>query len=113
MTDNLLDRIRNILKAKEVDFVEKKMIGGDCFMVDDKICVGKYKSGLLVRLDPEEVLFLVNNNEIRQISMGGKPMKEYLLIGSKGFESESDLNHWVEKCLESKIHQKEKINQNQ
>jgi hypothetical protein len=27
---------------------------GICFMVDDKMCVGTYKGGIMARVDPEE-----------------------------------------------------------
>ncbi|MGF1558920.1 MAG: hypothetical protein ACFCUL_07515 [Flavobacteriaceae bacterium] len=36
----LADRIRNILKTKSVTLVERKMMGGLCFMVNDKMCCG-------------------------------------------------------------------------
>ena len=36
----IADRIRQILKEKKVSFEEKKMMGGLCYMVDDKMCCG-------------------------------------------------------------------------
>lgn len=36
----LADHIRSVLQAKQVAFEKKKMMGGICFMVDDKMCVG-------------------------------------------------------------------------
>ncbi len=36
----LLERMRNILKDKNAAWTEKKMFGGDCFMIDDKMCFG-------------------------------------------------------------------------
>ncbi|MCB9347510.1 MAG: hypothetical protein H6573_08325 [Lewinellaceae bacterium] len=50
----LLDRMRSILKAQNVDWAEKRMFGGDCFMVDDKMCFGTYKGGIMARVAPEE-----------------------------------------------------------
>ena len=36
----IADRVRFILKSKHVSFEERRMMGGLCFMVDDKMCVG-------------------------------------------------------------------------
>lgn len=36
----LADRVRAILKEKGIFFYEKKMFGGLCFMVDEKMCLG-------------------------------------------------------------------------
>ena len=36
----LAERIRIILKNQAVVFEERKMMGGLCFMVDDKMCCG-------------------------------------------------------------------------
>ena len=36
----LADRIQNFFVAKGVPNVEKKMMGGLCYMVDDKMCAG-------------------------------------------------------------------------
>ena len=40
----LADRIRKIFKDKNVVFEEKKMMGGLCYMVDDKMCTGIIKN---------------------------------------------------------------------
>ena len=49
----LADRARQLLKEKSVSFSEKKMMGGLCFMVDEKMCFGMHidkdtKSSLLM-----------------------------------------------------------------
>jgi len=36
----LADRLRNVLNEKRVDYLEKKMMGELCIMVDDKMCCG-------------------------------------------------------------------------
>ena len=49
----LADRIRNYLDQKKVSFIAKKMMGGLCFMVDDKMCVGVHTDHLMARIGPE------------------------------------------------------------
>lgn len=50
----LADRVRGSLKQLQTAFGEKKMFGGLCFMVDDKMCVGIIKDDLMVRIDPDD-----------------------------------------------------------
>ena len=52
--DNLADRVRNSFKSKRVNFEEKKMMGGLCFLVDDKMCIGVHEARLMARIDPEQ-----------------------------------------------------------
>ena len=49
----LADRIRQVLKEKNVVFEEKAMMGGLTFMVNDKMCVGIVKDNLMARIDPD------------------------------------------------------------
>lgn len=96
----LLDRIRNVTSSIDVIWTEKKMFGGDCFMVDDKMCFGTYKGGLMARVDPEEVPDLVIRNGTTQMVQAGRPMKGYLFIEPEGYDQDKDLEFWIKKCLE-------------
>lgn len=93
-------RISDLLTAKNIPFGHKKMFGGDCFMVDEKMLIGTYKGGLMARIDPEEAEALVQRFEAAsQMIHGGKPMVGYLFIEPEGYESDSELGFWLEKCL--------------
>lgn len=48
----LADSVRAVFSQKGVVAVEKRMMGGLCFMVDDKMCVGVDSDHLMVRLAP-------------------------------------------------------------
>lgn len=99
-TDNyLLDRIRNILISKSVVWSEKRMFGGSCFMVADKMCFGTYKGGLMVRIEPTETDQLLLRSNVEQMIHGSKPMTGYLFVDPKGYDKDSDLEFWVQKCL--------------
>ena len=57
--DNYLqERIELILNEKRIPFVAKKMMGGLCFMVDDKMCIGIIKNDLMAMVwaDSDEEL---------------------------------------------------------
>jgi TfoX/Sxy family transcriptional regulator of competence genes len=51
--EKLANRTREIIAVNHKKIEEKKMFGGLCFMVNDKMCVGVEKNRLMVRLDPE------------------------------------------------------------
>ena len=38
--DFLVDQVKQVLNEKKILFEEKKMMGGLCFMVDGKMCMG-------------------------------------------------------------------------
>lgn len=50
--EELASRVRDIFANKAVATEEKRMMGGLCFMVEGKMCVGVDGNRLMVRLDP-------------------------------------------------------------
>ena len=52
-SEYLADRVCGSLKNLNSSFEEKKMFGGVCYLVDDKMCVGIVKNELMARIDPE------------------------------------------------------------
>ncbi len=96
----LLDRMRNILTSRNASWMEKKMFGGDCFMVDGKMCFGTYKGGLMARVAPEEAAALALRPGASQMIHGGRPMVGYLFVDPDGYDAEADLEFWIVKCLE-------------
>ena len=95
-----LERMRNVLTSKGVQWTEKKMFGGICFMVDDKMCFGTYKGGLMAKVDPEEADALMQREGADQMIHGGRPMTGYLFIEPTGYDMDGDLDFWVQKCLD-------------
>ncbi len=102
MSDNnfTADRIRLILEPKNLPLKEKKMFGGWCFMVNDKMCIGTYKGGIMARIDPGELEELIRHNGAFQMVHGGRPMKGYIMLEPEAYDSDEDLEFWVGKCLE-------------
>ncbi len=96
----LLDRLRNLLESKKITWIEKKMFGGICFMIDDKMAFGTFKDGLMFRIDPLEVDLLTQKEEVDQMQMNGRIMIGYLKVSPFGYDSEDDLSFWINKSLE-------------
>jgi TfoX/Sxy family transcriptional regulator of competence genes len=95
----LLERIENTLLLKEIQWVDKKMFGGVCYMVDDKMLMGTFLDGLLVRVGPEKVEELKDREGVEQMEMKGRPMKAYLHLHEVAYESDEDLAFWVDLCM--------------
>lgn len=97
--EQLADRMRISLKDNHVSFIEKKMMGGLCFMVDNKMCVGIIKEDLMARIDPKIYEEALKSKGCRQMDFTGKPMKGYVLINPLGVDIDSDLDYWISLAL--------------
>lgn len=96
----LLDRIRNALKGRSVEWTEKRMFGGNCLLVDDKMLMGTYQGKIMARVNPEQVEELSKNEFAEEMIHGGRKMTGFMMIAPEGFDMEDDLEFWVEKCLD-------------
>jgi TfoX/Sxy family transcriptional regulator of competence genes len=94
------DRIADMLVAKNVAFELKKMFGGHCFMVNDKMLVGTYKGGVMARVDPVEEVELAKRSGASPMIHGGRAMPGFMMIEPEGFERDADLEFWINKSLE-------------
>jgi TfoX/Sxy family transcriptional regulator of competence genes len=95
----LADRVTDFFTARRVSFETKAMMGGLCFMVDSKMCVGVEKARLMVRLDPDAESPALARPGCKPMDFTGRPMKGYVFIHPEGYETESDLLHWLELAL--------------
>lgn len=89
-----------------VEFVEKRMMGGLCFMVNDKMCIGldidkdKQKDRLMVRLDPQVEQEALKRKGAKPMDFTGRPMKGYVFVDEGGFQNEKDLNYWIQLAID-------------
>ena len=102
----LADRTRRIFKDLGAMTIEKKMMGGLVFMVDDKMCVGLDKDKksaedrLMARIGPEVYEAALKEKGSRKMDFTGKPMKGFVYIYSDGIDTDEDLEYWLVKALE-------------
>lgn len=101
----LADRVR-LRMSFGGNILEKKMMGGLIFMVNEKMCVGvdtDRKSGddrLMVRVGKAAYEDLLDRPGCREMDFTGKPMKGFLFIYPEGFDNDADLDFWLKKALE-------------
>ena len=98
--DYIAERVALALKQKGVAFNEKKMMGGICFMVNDKMCMGTIKGLLMARIDPDIYEKALKKKGCREMDFTGKPMRGYVFVEPEGIDNDSDLMYWVNLCLE-------------
>ena len=96
----LAERIRIALMKKKAAPVEKKMMGGLCFMVNDKMCLGVIKDSLMIRIDPDIYEKALTKKGCREMDFTGKPMKGFAFVEQEGILFDKDLEYWVKLCLD-------------
>ena len=96
----LADRIRDALKSRKISFEERKMMGGLCYMVDDKMCVGVVKDRLMARIDPDIYEEALLKPACHEMDFTGRPMKGFVFVDPLGLDMDEDLDYWVELCLD-------------
>ena len=102
----LADRARHLLNQKSVHYEEKKMMGGLCFMVDDKMCFGMHidkESGsnfLMARVGLDQYEHALSKPHCSIMNFTGREMKGYVFVTEDGLDSDNDLENWIQMCLD-------------
>jgi TfoX/Sxy family transcriptional regulator of competence genes len=98
--ETLADRTREIISLTHTNIEAKKMFGGLCFMVNDKMCVGVEKERLMVRLDPEKYDEALEKEGCRPMDFSGKPMKGYVFVSIDALNTKKKLEYWIKLALD-------------
>ena len=96
----LAERIRNAFKEKGIATEEKKMMGGICYMVNDKMCAGVIDDKLMARLDPDIYEEALKKKGCRPMDFTGRPMKGFVYVDSEGIDMDDELAEWIQYCLD-------------
>ena len=98
--EHLGERISKVLKAKHVRYEAKNMIGGLCFMINDKMAVGVINNSLLARIDPNIYDASLRKKGCRPMDFTGRIMKGFLCVDPVGIDAAKDLEYWIQLCLD-------------
>lgn len=96
----LADRVRQVLNEKKIHSIEKKMMGGLCFMVDDKMCVGIIHDELMVRIGIEKYEEALTKEGAKEMNFTGRAMKGYVFVDAEGTDMYDDLSTWIQLALD-------------
>jgi TfoX/Sxy family transcriptional regulator of competence genes len=98
--EKLADMTRELISLTHKNVVEKKMFGGLCFMVNDKMCVGVEKERLMVRLNPEKFDEVMEKEGCAPMDFTGKVMKGFVFVDADVLNTKKKLEYWVQLALE-------------
>jgi TfoX/Sxy family transcriptional regulator of competence genes len=94
------ERVRDAL-AKRRDVVEKKLMGGLCFMVNGNMCCSvSARGGLLIRVGPSAHPQAVREPHASAMKMGGRTMKGFIRVAPEGYRTGAALEKWIERSLD-------------
>jgi TfoX/Sxy family transcriptional regulator of competence genes len=98
--DELLEqRVRLFFDAKRIKHESKRMMGGLCFMVKGKMCVGVEKNRLMARIGPDAYEGALTRKGCRPMDFTGRPMRGFVFVQTEGLKSDKDLAFWLELAL--------------
>jgi len=99
--EKMADRVREIIAERTNSVVEKRMFGGLCFMVEDKICVAVKSDKMLARLAPDVYEDALEKHGVTMMAKKSGPvMKGYIYIDYDQLTTHKQLAQWVNLALD-------------
>ena len=98
--EKLADRVRELISLTHKITEEKKMFGGLCFMVNDKMCVGVEQERLMVRLNPDLYEEVMEKEGCNPMDFTGKVMKGYVFVDIEALNTKNKLQYWIKLALD-------------
>ncbi len=96
----LAERIRRGFGRRKVRFEEKRMMGGLCFMVDSKMCLGVSKNRLMARIDPDAYDAALHRKGCVPMDFTGRPMRGFVFVNPTGLVTDGELDGWLKLALD-------------
>ena len=92
-------RIKKIVSNwKNTD--DKKMFGGTCHLLNGNMFCGVYKDYLILRIGENNAKNVLELPFVRPFDITGRPMKGWVMVEREGFNSENELQAWLNKARE-------------
>jgi len=98
--EKLVDRVRELISLIHKKVEEKRMFGGLCFMVNDKMCVGVEQQRLMVRLDPAKYEEAMKKDGCKPMDFTGKVMKGFVFVDIDALNTKMKLEYWIKIALD-------------
>ncbi len=97
--DKAAQRIRRIFFGRE-DVVEKKMMGGLCFMLGDAMCCGLTGDALMVRVGKDAHAEALTQPHARPMTFTGRPLAGFVFVDPAGYRDDGALAAWVKRGMD-------------
>lgn len=69
-------------------------------MINGKMSVGIIKNELMARVGPDFYNEALQKKGVRTMDFTGRPMEGYVFVSPEGFDSDDQLEFWVDRCIE-------------
>jgi TfoX/Sxy family transcriptional regulator of competence genes len=94
------ERVRKLLSGRR-GVVEKKMMGGLCFMVKGGMCCSvSGRGGLMVRVGAQAHERMLGEPHAQAVEMRGQTMTGFVRVAPEGYRTDAALRTWIERGLE-------------
>jgi TfoX/Sxy family transcriptional regulator of competence genes len=93
------ERVRRVLSGRR-GTVEKKMMGGICFMVSGSMCCGVTGSALMVRVGSEAYQRMLTQPHVRPMEFAGRRPTGFVLVDPEGYHTDGLLAAWVQRGVD-------------
>lgn len=96
----LAERVDRFFIVKKVNFRAMKMMGGLCFMVNEKMCIGVVGEELMARIGTEMYQEALTKEGCKEMNFTGRAMKGYVFLTEDATDLEDDLEYWLQLALD-------------
>ncbi len=101
----LKERIANGLDFRGINYSVIKMMGGTCFMVDEKMCIGTHRnkaSGeaiIIARVGKDDYDSSLEIQGASAFDFTGRPLTGFVQVNLESIQNDDQLQFWIDKCL--------------
>jgi TfoX/Sxy family transcriptional regulator of competence genes len=96
-SEQLAKRVRRLLSRQGV--VEKRMMGGICFMLNGHMCCGISASAFMVRVGPAAYPRMLAQPHVRPLEFAGRRPRGFVLVDPRGCTPHAALSAWVRRGI--------------
>ena len=94
----LAARVKSVLKRRK-GYMERKMFGGICFMLNGHMTSGVVKDDLMVRVGADGYEAALKLSHARPMDFTGRPLKGIIFVSPKGYATAASLNRWISRAV--------------
>lgn len=101
----MAERITRFFEDQKSNYYAKKMFGGLCFMVEEKMCCAilhnkkRDTDFLMARIGEDARASALQRDGANDMDFIGRPMKGYVFVTPEGYDTDEDLEYWLSLCL--------------
>ncbi|WP_340202330.1 TfoX/Sxy family protein [Ascidiimonas sp. W6] len=97
---DLVEKVRSVLKQLPENFIEKEMFGGISFMFEGFMTLGVLNNDIIVRVLSNKMETLLLSPYVRPMNYSGKILSEYIYVSKDGCKTDKELLKWISLGLE-------------